>query len=140
MMRGMRWECCGCCMLYTTNVVLRGGLPRLTSIGVAYLEVRELGCLSPSTSSLQRLYTLGDTTSPWGGVRAMALAHGPDSSCGPTALLFSKSTWQASLELRVPWPQKYHHARTSVGCCKGIHASTCQWRAHEFVTQPISKP
>ena len=78
MMRRM-WECCGCCVLYTTNVVLRGGLPRLTSIGVAYLEVRELGFLSPSTRSLQRLYTLGDTTSPWGGVRA---GHGLGARAG----------------------------------------------------------
>ena len=60
---------------------------RSTSIGVEYLEMRELGFSSPtSTSSLQRLYTLGEnsrkapTTSPWSGVRAMALAHGPDSS------------------------------------------------------------
>ena len=60
---------------------------RSTSIGVEYLEMRELGFLSPmSTSSLQRLYTLGEnsrraTTSPWSGVRAMALAHEPDLSC-----------------------------------------------------------
>ena len=34
---------------------------RSTSIGVEYLEMRELGFLSPmSTSSLQRLYTLGE--------------------------------------------------------------------------------
>jgi len=91
---------------------------RPTSIGVEYLEMRELGFSSPmSTSSLQRLYTLGEnsrkapTTSPWSGVRAMALAHGPDSSCGPTALLFSKSTpgkrracacGRAGLEVPVP--------------------------------------
>ena len=91
---------------------------RPTSIGVEYLEMRELGFLSPmSTSSLQRLYALGEnsrkapTTSPWRGVRAVALKHGPDSSCGPTALLFSKSTpgkrracacGRAGLEVPVP--------------------------------------
>ena len=36
---------------------------RSTSIGVAYLEMRELGFLSPmSTSSLQSLYTLGENS------------------------------------------------------------------------------
>ena len=43
-------------------------------------------------------------------------------------------------QFRVPWPQKYHHARTSVGYCKGISASTCQRRAQEFATQPCRKP
>ena len=83
---------------------------RSTSIGVEYLEMRELGFLSPmSTSSLQRLYTLGEnsrkapTTNPWRGMRAMALAHGPDSSCGPTALLFSKSVDLASVAHAVAW-------------------------------------
>ena len=36
---------------------------RSTSVGVEYLEMRELGFLSPmSTSSLQRLYTLGENS------------------------------------------------------------------------------
>ena len=43
-------------------------------------------------------------------------------------------------QLRVPWPQKYRHARTSVGCRKGISASACQRRAHESATQPCRKP
>ena len=43
-------------------------------------------------------------------------------------------------KFRAPWPQKYHHARTSVGCCKGISASACQRRAHESATQPCRKP
>jgi hypothetical protein len=43
-------------------------------------------------------------------------------------------------QFRVPRPQKYHHAHTSVGCCKGISASTCQRRAHEFPKQPCCKP
>ena len=43
-------------------------------------------------------------------------------------------------QFRVPWPQKYHHARTSVGYCKGISASACQRRAHESATQPCRKP
>ena len=43
-------------------------------------------------------------------------------------------------QFRVPWPQKYHHARTSVGYCKGISASACQRRAHESATLPCRKP
>jgi hypothetical protein len=43
-------------------------------------------------------------------------------------------------QFRVPWPQKYHHARTSVGYCKGISASACRRRAHEFATRPCRKP
>ena len=43
-------------------------------------------------------------------------------------------------QLRVLWPQKYHHTRASVGYCKGISASTCQRRAHECATQPCGKP
>ena len=43
-------------------------------------------------------------------------------------------------QLRVPWPQKYPHTRTSVGCCTGISASACQRRAHESATQPCCKP
>ena len=43
-------------------------------------------------------------------------------------------------QFRVPWPQKYHHARASVGYCKGISASTCQRRAQECATQSCGKP
>ena len=43
-------------------------------------------------------------------------------------------------QFRVPWPQKYHHARTPVGRCKGISASTCQRRAQECATQLCGKP
>ena len=43
-------------------------------------------------------------------------------------------------QFRVPWPQQYHHARASAGCCKGISASTCQRRAQECATQPCGKP
>jgi len=43
-------------------------------------------------------------------------------------------------QFRVPWPRKYHHTRTSVGCCRGIRASACQRRAHESATQPCCKP
>jgi len=43
-------------------------------------------------------------------------------------------------QFRVPWPRKYHHARTLVRRCKGISASACQRRAQEFATQPCRKP
>ena len=45
-----------------------------------------------------------------------------------------------AFSFRVPWPRKYHHARTLVGWCKGISASAFQRRAQEFVTQPCRKP
>ena len=82
---------------------------RPTSIGVEYLEMRELGFSSPmSTSSLQRLYTLGEnsrktpTASPWSGVRAMALAREPDLSCCVVVLEAACACGRAGLEVPVP--------------------------------------
>ena len=63
---------------------------RPTSIGVEYLEMRELGFLSPmSTSSLQRLYTVhvgrelkeGADNEPMERCASQTLAHEPDLSC-----------------------------------------------------------